>query len=380
MPHGHSRCEKNRSRRSRRRLLRNQSKSHLFEILEARRLLASDWQNRDNTFDVNRDMRVTALDALVSINELGRRTVIADDGMLPDREDFNEFPFWDVTGDNHVSALDPLRVINTLGRDSAGPTILASLANDTGSNTALPDNVTSDPTISGIVVDTLGVQTLAAQLDNGDAQTIVLNDDGSFSYTPTLSLDGTDDAAHSIVLTSTDPKGNETTLEPLSFVLDTQAIDTLDVDLAADSDTSPVGDQTTSLSSVELHGQVEPLAIVDLLGVRIATEADATGSFSFVSVPLADGVNDFLFRVTDVAGNVSELSAQITKTDSSAPVVNVGLVQDTGLDPGDAINKPHTADRNRRRPEFDHSVECKFQWKRLYKHYFGADARRRVHT
>ena len=68
------------------------------------------WQNKINRFDVNDDGRVSTLDALIVINELGRRP----SGPLPQ----NEVPryFFDSSGDGNLSPLDALRVINEIAR------------------------------------------------------------------------------------------------------------------------------------------------------------------------------------------------------------------------------------------------------------------------
>ena len=286
----------------RRRLILAQSGQFPFEVLEARRLLAGDWQNRDNTFDANRDGRVTALDALVSINESGRKSVIAEDGTLPDRDGFEDRPFWDVSGDNRVTSLDPLSVINALGRDFVGPLVFADLFSDTGTGVGQSDRVTSEPTVIGVVTDTLGVQSLSALVDDGAGVPVLFDSDGAFSFIPDLLLDGSDDGAHDVVFVATDPKGNESTSEPFAFSLDTRGPETINFDLAPESDTAPLGDRITTIASVRLTGQVESLANIALLSQSNQAAADATGAFSLSDVVLQDGNNDLLFRVTDIAG------------------------------------------------------------------------------
>lgn len=73
----------------------------------------SDWQNPENRFDVNADTSVSALDALLIINELntnGPRDLLTEVGSPP--------PYLDVSGDLFVSALDVLQVINFLNSGS----------------------------------------------------------------------------------------------------------------------------------------------------------------------------------------------------------------------------------------------------------------------
>jgi hypothetical protein len=81
----------------------------------AYRVATSDWQNPNNRFDVNNDTFVTALDALIVINDLnqfGARDLAAV-GYVPP-------PFLDVSGDGFLSALDALLLINALNRGGAG--------------------------------------------------------------------------------------------------------------------------------------------------------------------------------------------------------------------------------------------------------------------
>ncbi len=80
------------------------------------------WVNRVDIFDVDGSGEVTALDALVIINEMGRHRVsdpesfvltpLPPDGFAP--------PYYDVTEDGLVTALDALRVINQLARIRLG--------------------------------------------------------------------------------------------------------------------------------------------------------------------------------------------------------------------------------------------------------------------
>lgn len=107
-----------------------------LEVLEARQMLAADWQNPINHLDVDgRDGPdpVTPLDALIVINELSaRRHSDAATGILPDLEPgMQPPPYLDVNGNGFLSPLDALMVINGLPRS------LPPLENDNGA----PDNV-----------------------------------------------------------------------------------------------------------------------------------------------------------------------------------------------------------------------------------------------
>ncbi|MFK8112968.1 MAG: dockerin type I domain-containing protein, partial [Rubripirellula sp.] len=85
----------------------------------------NDFTNPISEFDVNASGDVSALDALVIINELAGRQ-FSDGGTSPeggvrdpDAIDLNGFRFYDVTRDLRITALDALRVINQLARQPA---------------------------------------------------------------------------------------------------------------------------------------------------------------------------------------------------------------------------------------------------------------------
>lgn len=77
------------------------------------------WQNDDLPEDINADGHVTALDALLVINELGRRAYsVGPSGELHDAvRDIDEFPavYYDQNGDEKVTAIDALAAINAIG-------------------------------------------------------------------------------------------------------------------------------------------------------------------------------------------------------------------------------------------------------------------------
>lgn len=70
---------------------------------------ASQWQNRQNIYDVDGGGTITSLDALLIINQLRRGEV------LPAVNDTDIF--YDVNGDGRATALDALRVINQIARE-----------------------------------------------------------------------------------------------------------------------------------------------------------------------------------------------------------------------------------------------------------------------
>jgi len=87
------------------------------------RIAGAGWTNFVNRFDVNRNGGVTAVDALVIINELNApKFSSGETSELQDPNAVSEFPdvFYDTNGDGRVSAVDALQVINRLIEISGG--------------------------------------------------------------------------------------------------------------------------------------------------------------------------------------------------------------------------------------------------------------------
>ena len=81
--------------------------------------MGSGWHNVIEPSDVNNSGTVTASDALIIINELGRRAYsVRPSGLLDDPISADPFPnfYFDQNGDGNVTALDALRVINRLAQ------------------------------------------------------------------------------------------------------------------------------------------------------------------------------------------------------------------------------------------------------------------------
>lgn len=292
----------------------------LFEILETRRLLTSDWQNPFNPLDVTDDNLVVPFDVLVSLNELNARTLVGPLGQLPDRAEHSEAPFYDVNGDGLFVPLDVLEVINALNNDSSPPTITARLANDTapgGSTNA--DGLTFDGTIIGTVADDLtGVAELRVSVDDGAFVAVNLDRAAAprthqFTSDPGFASDGSDDGPHIVRLEATDSRFNTSLEVELTFVLDTIPPTTPTLDLTAAFDTEPIGDRQTLLTPVTLEGQTSADEQVLLVQTGATTISDDQGRFSFADVPLELGPNSFTVRATDAAGNTSDFTTQFTR-------------------------------------------------------------------
>ena len=81
------------------------------------------WQNADWHYDVNDDLKVTARDALLIINELGWRKVsdAMDGTLVPITSLVHPPPYYDVNGNGRATALDALLVINAIARGEKRP-------------------------------------------------------------------------------------------------------------------------------------------------------------------------------------------------------------------------------------------------------------------
>ncbi len=83
----------------------------------------SQWQNPLPSHDVNVDQRVSAVDALIVINQISRLLAASPtrDATLPTRDNSQiaNFQYYDVNGNNQLTALDALRVINEMARQAS---------------------------------------------------------------------------------------------------------------------------------------------------------------------------------------------------------------------------------------------------------------------
>ncbi len=141
----------------------------LIENLERRDLLANDlpFQNPIQRFDVNRDLKISALDALGVINFLAR---IGDSNTLPASNDEGRFP--DVNGSRTATALDALQVINRLA--VIAPTFAGRLVSDSAAGgTTNNDLVTNNYSLEfGVTRPELGDQ-IEARINGTDTDPFV---------------------------------------------------------------------------------------------------------------------------------------------------------------------------------------------------------------
>ncbi|MBD2465964.1 DUF642 domain-containing protein, partial [Oscillatoria sp. FACHB-1407] len=202
----------------------------------------------------------------------------------------------------------------TVELDIDAPVITAALANDTAANNSInTDRLTSDPTITGTVIDTNGITGFRAGFDNTPLASFVdiladLTSDRRFTLNrarlETIYGGSLPDGSHVLRLQSQDEYGNLSGVYEVAFTLDTTPPATPTIDLAPTSDTGTVGDRRTTATVVTLVGQSDP-------GVRVTLEqtgdialADGEGRFTFTDVALVPGDNSFTVRASDGAGNL----------------------------------------------------------------------------
>lgn len=128
-------------------------KLHL-ESLEERQLLAADIHVVDNhnyliAEDVNGDFRISAMDALVIINQLNARSSGTSASGEATGDELRRYS--DVNRDGRVSAIDALRVINRLNAEGEDPEILITYSY-TITNVVNPDDPTMGTPLTQVSV------------------------------------------------------------------------------------------------------------------------------------------------------------------------------------------------------------------------------------
>lgn len=287
----------------------------LFEPLERRELLVSDFTNPLNALDVSNDGVVSPLDALQVINDLnqnGSRKLTTPTGPV-------EF-FVDTNADCNITPIDALLIINAINADSDGPSVTVALQNDTApGNATNNDQVTSDATLVGTATDLTGISRLEAAINGGPRSELPIARDGSFALSPTLA-----DGLHQISFFATDGVGNEGSAQ-ISITLDTTPPTIDGFGLTPDTDTGTSNtDGVTNLSDVTLEGNTETGATVTLsLAGQVIDTQVASSPVRFNVTGLADGDHSFQAIAEDVAGNIgASVDADIV-VDSIAPTLTI---------------------------------------------------------
>ncbi|WP_292745723.1 Ig-like domain-containing protein, partial [Nostoc sp. NMS4] len=233
----------------------------------------------------------------------------------------------------------------TVQLDEAAPVITAALTNDTApSDTTNSDRITFDPAISGNIVDTSRVVEFLAGFDNTQVANFVnvlsqLNSDGTFSFdrTQLTAIYGSSipDGVHTLHLVAQDEFGNLSEVYNFTFTLDTTtpAPNNLDLPASNDSGTSNT-DNITKYPSSNITGNAEAGATVQLVnsnGGQILGQAtvNANGVWQITTNNLADGTYNLSAIASDIAGNLSSISAINITIDSTAPTLALTTPVDT---------------------------------------------------
>jgi cyclophilin family peptidyl-prolyl cis-trans isomerase len=167
-------------------------------------------------------------------------------------------------------------------------------------------SVNANPTITGTATDDTGVTKLVASVDGGAAQTVAVDSQGHFSFTPNLPTNGSADGAHTVTFTATDAAGNNSTPASATFHLDSTAPV---VAISAPTDNQTFGNNPTITGTATDNQTLTGLTASVDGGAAQNVTVDGTGHWSFTTGLAtngsADGTHTVTFIGTDAAGNTS---------------------------------------------------------------------------
>jgi len=283
-----------------------------FEQLEARHLLAASpfGTNPLQPLDVNRDGNVSAVDALQIINAI---TESASRSVDPAN---NIGSFIDVSGDGLATAFDALQVINALSADT--PLIAATLPNDSSPSARsdlafdlLTNNYAIDLNVS---LGELGSERVRMRV--GDTANLVDITDRFTDGLARLTTDDIDtfvggplsDGEHNIFVQIGD-NGNA-----INFPLTVDRI-------APRLNLQSIREEMRVSPEIRMVGEQRDENPAGMVQVTVGSQQTVTpiNRDGTLDVPLADliapGSNTIQVRSTDAAGNVTELSRQVTRSE-----------------------------------------------------------------
>ncbi|MDE1461759.1 beta strand repeat-containing protein [Spartinivicinus poritis] len=232
--------------------------------------------------------------------------------------------------------------------DTSGPAApsITGISNDTGASNA--DEVTSDNTLvfSGTAEANSSVEVF---IDGVSIGTTTADGAGNWSvdHTSTTLADGN----YTLTARATDAAGNVSALSTgLLVTVDTSGPAAPTITGISNDTGASNADEITSDNTLVFSGTAEANSSVEVFigGVSIGTTtADGSGSWSVdhTGTALADGNYTLTARATDVAGNVSALSAGLPITiDTSGPAAPAvtGISADTGSSNSDEITSDNT--------------------------------------
>ncbi|EEA5786036.1 Ig-like domain repeat protein [Salmonella enterica subsp. enterica serovar Lattenkamp] len=150
---------------------------------------------------------------------------------------------------------------------------------------------------------------------------VIVAKDGSWSYTLTTPLK---DGEYNLTATATDIAGHTSETTSLPFTIDTR-ISYFSAAIDAADDSGIVGDNVTNNVRPTFTGKTEPNAVISVrnidTGEEINFKANDQGEWKFeFASDSAEGINNLVFTVEDVAGNKKDFSFSYI-IDTVAPVV-----------------------------------------------------------
>ncbi|MFJ3056372.1 Ig-like domain-containing protein [Herbaspirillum sp. NPDC087042] len=204
--------------------------------------------------------------------------------------------------------------------DRTGPALTLQLAQDTGANSG--DGITFNGTVQ--VNGLEAGRNWAYQLDGGDWQA-VSGSAGLSTVAMRGQKEGGTDGTRKVRVKQSDAAGNETVSSELSFTLDTIApVFSSDIKLQFDSGKSD-SDGITNNGRIVVPAPEAGAS----WSYRIDNGSfQSSGSSNSFEVP--EGRHDITVRMTDVAGNVTERSTNVTVDTRPPTAPTLGLVNDTG--------------------------------------------------
>jgi uncharacterized repeat protein (TIGR02059 family) len=233
------------------------------------------------------------------------------------------------TGIQNLSAVDIVGGYvsgQTFTLDHTNPAAPAGLAMSAGTDTGISssDAITSNtaPTFTGTAEANATVKLYD---DNGTTLLGTANADGSGNWS--IANNKLGDGNHTLTVTQTDRAGNVSVASAgLAVVIDTSAAAPATPTLATASDSGVLGDGRTNVATPTINGSAEANATVKLYdsdGTTLlgTTTADGSGAWSIVSSTLSEGSHKLSVKQTDLAGNVSTASTNVTlNIDTLAPI------------------------------------------------------------
>lgn len=340
------RQRKSHSRRPAQRIKRTQRtrRTLISELLEPRLLLANDlpFQNQAQPFDVNRDLRVSGLDALQVLNFIGQNGVNfqlpeTNDGKESD-DDIIRFP--DVNGSGGVSSLDALLIINRLPT-TLPPVLATRLASDSapGSDQNL-DFITNSYGLQFAVTNSRGGEQLEIRINGTESdpfvtagaltgETEVLIDESQLN---TIAGSPLGDGLHQFDVRIA---GDDTTQSFVVTVDKTTPAPPSELSLTSQTDSGlSAGDGITNVETPDVTGDAETGSLVTLLiDGEVVGQATASSPWQASAGTLSEGTYTATATTEDIAGNPSSVSDpfqfEIDLTAPTAPAFDLDLGSDT---------------------------------------------------